>query len=218
MAGWRTNELKEKGKTGQNHVFCYPPCYLLQLRAGSQCLLDRGKLNNSSMMCSSLWCTCRPVEYFRRLLAQKSFFVVHVLCTCLFAFSLSSLSTFCYRICFDMEVVWPVIHKHPNYSYNYLDIRLQNITADFFQNWSFEVKGPLSTEKFASWDVNSCFVFHPQFSFFTWRTQYNLRWICVIFLSFFLWANACWIYSGGTFHIRPCCSRNVSLVFYWGNY
>lgn len=66
-------------------------------------------------LCSSLWCTCGHVEHFRRLLAQKSFFVVHVLCTCLLAFSLSSLSAICYRICFDMEVVWLVIYKPPNY-------------------------------------------------------------------------------------------------------
>lgn len=71
------------------------------------------------------------------LLAQESFCVVHVLYTYLFAFSLSSLPAFCYRICFDMEVVSPVIHKTQNYSCNYLDIRLQNVTADFLQKLLF---------------------------------------------------------------------------------
>lgn len=39
-----------------------------------------------------------------------------------------------------MEIVSPVMYKPSNYSYNYLDIRLQNITADFCKNGSFEVK------------------------------------------------------------------------------
>lgn len=107
MAGWRTNELKEKGKLDRimSFVTHLATCSSKEQEASVYMECDRGKLNNSSMTVQFSLVHMLPVEHFRRLLAQKSFFVVHVLCTCLFAFSLSSLSAFCYRICFDMEVV-----------------------------------------------------------------------------------------------------------------
>lgn len=79
-------------------------------------------------LCRSLWCTCRPVEHFRRLLAQKSFTCYAHVCLLFLFLPCQHFAT----ECFDMEVVWPVLHKLPKYSYNYSDIRLQNITADFF--------------------------------------------------------------------------------------
>lgn len=146
MAGWRTNELKEEGKTGQNHPFYHLATWVVFVtvvweynapaKSGKpkvymKCY--RGRLNN----CSMTPCSSYGLSISEGLLAQKSFCVVLVLCTCLFAFSLSSLPAFCYGICFDMEVVSPVIHKPPNYSCNYLDVRLQNVTADFLQKLLF---------------------------------------------------------------------------------
>lgn len=141
--GWLENKWVERERKNWTESCLLSPT-LLRAPAKSRKPMSTWSVMEESLipvvwLCTSLWCTCGCVEHFRRLLAQKSFFVVHVLCTCLLAFSVS-LSAFYYRICFDMEIVSPVMCKPPNYSYNYLDIRLQNITADFCKNGSFEVK------------------------------------------------------------------------------
>ena len=64
-----------------------------------------------------------------------------------------------------MEVVSPVIHKTQNYSFDYLDIQLQNLAADFPQKLLFWSER--HTEKDILAEVlMGCFVFvfHPQFN------------------------------------------------------
>lgn len=191
--GWLENKWVERERKNWTESCLLSPTLLLAPAKSRKPMSTWSVMEESLIpvvwLCSSLWCTCGCVEHFRRLLAQKSFFVVHVLCTCLLAFSLS-LSAFCYRICFAteyvlMEIVSPVMYNPPN-------IHIIIWILDYKTSQQIFVKMDLlklkdQGERYPDWGVNSCFVFHPWFSFFAWKSPYNLRWIRVIFSLCFSW-------------------------------
>lgn len=176
MDGWRTNELKEEGKIGQNHPFYHLATWVAFVTmvweydapAKSEKPKFTWSVTEEGLITIAWLSAVLSGEHADLLgisgglLAQKNFCVVHVLCTYLFAFSLSSVPAFCYGICFDMEGVSPVIHNPQNYSCN---------------SNSFEEKGTLRKLCWLRCWWLLCLCLSSTMSLLTWKTQYNLRWI-----------------------------------------